>query len=209
MPAFAITHATRIDDYAVLQTLEGTEIGTGQVVVVTSTTGYDGTYTVQAIPTYLYTGVDADGDWVFDTDEIVLNQVLVYQDAADAARAAVIPQGVMTWAPTCTWILAAAVVAWLGIDAATANDTAFITTCTAAANAWCYRRRREAGYYDPLLTTPGADVTLGTTMYAAVLYRERGSADSYASFEAMGSATPFGSSSQINRLLGVNRSVVA
>jgi hypothetical protein len=46
-------------------------------------------------------------------------------------------------------------------------------------------------------------------MYAAVLYRERGSVDSFASFEGMGVPTPYGSNGQINRLLGINRSQVA
>jgi hypothetical protein len=56
---------------------------------------------------------------------------------------------------------------------------------------------------------PGGDVKLGTVMFAGSLYRERGSVDSFASFEQMGNPVPFGSSGQINRLLGVNRSQVA
>jgi hypothetical protein len=78
------------------------------------------------------------------------------------------------------------VVAWLGIASATANDTAFITTAVNAANAYAYRRRREAGYYDSLSTVPSADVKLGTIMFAGSLYRERGIVDSFASFEQMG-----------------------
>jgi hypothetical protein len=46
-------------------------------------------------------------------------------------------------------------------------------------------------------------------MFAGGLYRERGSVDSFASFEQMGTPVPFGSNGQINRLLGVNRSQVA
>ena len=99
--------------------------------------------------------------------------------------------------------------AWLGIASATANDTAFITTAVNAANAYAYRRRREAGYYDSLSTVPSADVKLGTIMFAGSLYRERGSVDSFASFEQMGTPVAFGSNGQINRLLGVNRSQVA
>jgi hypothetical protein len=100
-------------------------------------------------------------------------------------------------------------VEWLGIAAATANDTAFITSCVSAANQYAYRRRREAGYFDSLTTVPGGDVKLGTVMFAGSLYRDRGSVDSFASFEAMGTPVPFGSNGQINRLLGVNRSQVA
>jgi hypothetical protein len=100
-------------------------------------------------------------------------------------------------------------VAWLGIASATSNDTAFITSCVSAANAYAYRRRREAGYFDSLTTVPGGDVKLGTVMFAGSLYRERGSVDSFASFDQMGTPVPFGSNGQINRLLGVNRSQVA
>lgn len=210
MPTFAITHAQRLDDYVVVQTLEGTEIGTGQGITVASVaTGINGTYTVEAVPTHLFMGVDEQGDPVYDAEIILPNQLLVYCPGDDLDRYAVIPHGTLTWAPTCTWIAASAVIAWLGIESATANDTAFITTCTAAANAFAYRRRREAGYFDSLSTSPGGDVTLGTTMYAAVLYRERGSVDSFASFEGMGGPMPIGSTGQINRLLGVNRSQVA
>jgi hypothetical protein len=52
------------------------------------------------------------------------------------------------------------VLAWLGISVATANDTAFVGSCTDAANAFAFRRRKEAGYFDSLTTVPGADVKL-------------------------------------------------
>ena len=110
---------------------------------------------------------------------------------------------------TATWIVDADVVAWLGIESATANDTAFITTAVNAANAYAYRRRREAGYADSPSTVPSDDVRLGAIMFAGSLYRERGSVDSFSSFEQMGTPVPFGSHGQINRLLGINRSQVA
>lgn len=210
MATFSINHAQRLDDYLVIQTVEGTEIGTGQGITVAGVaTGINGTYTVEAVPTHLFMGTDDQGDFIFDDVIILPNQLLVYNPGDDLDRYAVIPQGTLTWAPTCTWVTAASVIAWLGIESATANDTAFITSATAAANQFAYRRRREAGYFDSLTTSPGADVSLGTTMYAAVLYRERGSVDSFASFEGMGGPMPIGSTGQINRLLGVNRSQVA
>jgi hypothetical protein len=46
-------------------------------------------------------------------------------------------------------------------------------------------------------------------MYAGSLYRQRGSVDSFASFEAMGSGAPTASMGEIMRLLGINRSQVA
>jgi len=208
MPVYAITHRQVTDDYLVVQTLEGTDVGIGQSVTVAGLGAtLNGTYTVLDVPTYRYIGVDDEGDWIFDPDEIILNQLLMAKTHADVARGPV--SGTLTSTPVCTWIVDADVVAWLGIASATSNDTAFITSCVSAANAYAYRRRREAGYFDSLTTVPGGDVKLGTVMFAGSLYRERGSVDSFASFEQMGNPVPFGSSGQINRLLGVNRSQVA
>jgi hypothetical protein len=208
MPVYAITHRQVTDNYLVVQTLEGTDVGIGQSVTVAGLGAtLNGTYTVLDVPTLRYVGVDDEGDWIFDPEEIILNQLLMAKTHADVARGPV--SGTLTSTPVCTWIVNNDVVEWLGIASATANDTAFITSCVSAANAYAYRRRREAGYFDSLTTVPGGDVKLGTVMFAGSLYRERGSVDSFASFEQMGNPVPFGSSGQINRLLGVNRSQVA
>jgi len=91
----------------------------------------------------------------------------------------------------------------------TATDTEFLTACTDAANAYAFRRRLEAGYVDDELITPGPDVTMGVVMYAVSLYRERGSVDSYASFDAFASGVmPSSTYGQVNRLLGVPRGQV-
>ena len=209
MSEYSITHAQRIDDYAVIQTLEVTEIGTGQVVTVTGVPGFNGTFVIQAVPTYLYLGVNEEGDWLFDPAIILPNQLLYFSEDDDVARDAVIPQGTLEWEPVCTWASDQDVLDWLGIDPATPNDEAFVTVATNAANAFAFRRRRESGYFDSLTTVPGPDVLLGTIMYGATLYRERGSVDSFASFDQMGGAVPFGSHGQINKLLGVNRAQVA
>ena len=78
-----------------------------------------------------------------------------------------------------------------------------------AANAWCYRRRATAGYFDSLTTVPDGSVKLGTVMYGATLYRERGSVDGYASFDQMGVTQPIASYGRILQLLGVGRPQVA
>ena len=210
MATFTVTHYQRLDDYAVVQTLEDTDIGIGQSITLAGVgSGLDGTQQVQAVPTFLFTGVDYEGDFTYDTNIIIPNQLLFYDAGSDIERGALIPNGTLTWTQTCTWIVAADVLAWLGISVATANDTAFVGSCTDAANAFAFRRRKEAGYFDSLTTVPGADVKLGTTMLAGALYRERGSVDSFASFEAMNIPGSVGSMGQINRLLGVNRSQVA
>lgn len=210
MASFTVTHYQRLDDYAVVQTLEDTDIGIGQSITLAGVgSGLDGTQQVQAVPTFLFTGVSYEGDFTYDTNIIIPNQLLFYDAGSDIERGALIPNGTLTWTQTCTWIASSDVLAWLGISVATANDTAFVGSCTDAANAFAFRRRKEAGYFDSLTTVPGADVKLGTTMLAGALYRERGSVDSFASFEAMNIPGTVGSMGQINRLLGVNRSQVA
>ena len=210
MATFTVTFHQRLDDYAVVQTLEDTDIGIGQSITLSGLGhGLNGTHIVRAVPTFLFMGTDYEGDFVYDPDIIIPNQLLFYDADGDLERSAAIPTGTLTWTQTCTWITAADVLAWLGISVATANDTAFVGSCTDAANAFAFRRRKEAGYFDSLTTVPGADVKLGTTMLAGALYRERGSVDSFASFEAMNIPGSVGSMGQINRLLGVNRSQVA
>ena len=209
MATFTITHVTRLDDYAVVQTLEQTDIGIGQSVTVAglSQSTLNGTQKVLAVPVWRYIGLDDEGDWIYDYNELIPNQLLFADAGSDIERQA--DAGTLTWTQTCTWIVANDVLAWLGISAATANDTTFVGACTDAANAFAFRRRKEASYYDSLTTVPSADVKLGTIMYAGALYRERGSVDSFQSFADMGVTAPMGSMGQIMRLLGVNRAVVA
>ena len=208
MATFTLTHVQRLDNYAILQTLETTEIGIGQSITVTGTTGFNATYTVLAIPTNGYLGTDSEGDWIFDDDVIILNQLLVASSGVDVERGP--SSGNVTWTESCTWIVAADVLSWLGISVATANDTTFVGVCTDAANAWAYKARKMGGYQaESLSTAPSSAVKLGTIMYAAALYRERGSVDSYASFGEMAVTAPVGTMGQIMRLLGIRRSQVA
>ena len=138
-----------------------------------------------------------------------LNQILYIDAGDDVDRDDLAVYGTLTWTPTCTWIANSNVTEFLGISAATANDTAFITSCVAAANAFASRRRRAAGYRDALNVSPSGDVTLGTTLYAASLYRQRGSIDGFQSFDAMDTTNPAMSLGTIHQLLGINRSQVA
>lgn len=210
MATFTITHVSRLDDYAVVQTLEGTDIGIGQNITIAGLTNssINGTRKVLAVPVWRYIGIDDEGDWLYDVNELIPNQLLVANTGDDIERQA--DAGTITWTQTCTWIVANDVLAWLGISVATANDTTFVGACTDAANAFAFRRRQESGYFDSLTTVPSADVKLGTILYAATLYRERGSVDSFASFSDMSTPVTIGGTmGQINRLLGVNRSQVA
>ena len=210
MATFSITHRMRLDDVVVIQTLTETDIAVGQSVTVSGLgNGMDGTFVVVAVPQFLYTGLNYQGDMTYNTDVIIPNQ-LAYIDAGDAVdRDSADPFGTLTWSISCTWTSSGNVTEFLGIAAATANDTAYIATCVAAANAWAFRKRVEAGYTDAPGTSPSSDVTLGVTLYAAALYRERGSIDSFQTFEAMTPATTGFNMGRIHQLLGINRSQVA
>jgi len=210
MATFSITHHQRLDDVAVIQTLTPTDIAVGQSVQV-SGLGHDlnGTHVIIAVPQYLFLGVTSEGDLSFNYDEIIPNQ-LAFLDAGDVLqRSAADPFGTLTWTISPTWTTSALVVEFLGIAAATANDTAYIATCVNASNAYCFRKRVEAGYFDSASTSPSSDVTLGTTLYAAALYRERGSIDSFQTYETMPPGGATVNMGRIHQLLGVNRSQVA
>lgn len=208
MAAYTVTFKQLIDNYAVLQTLTPNEVEVGREIVVTSVgTPFNGTFTVYALPQYLYVGTDTEGDLQFDVDTPVPNQILFAVTANDVDRTAA--TGTVAFTPVCTWITAGNIEDWLGIGTATAADTTFLTQCASAVNQMAWRRRFEAGYFDSLTTSPSGDVTLGTIMWGGALYRARGSIDTFASFTEMGTAPTVGLSPMIKQLLGIDRPQVA
>lgn len=110
--------------------------------------------------------------------------------------------------PKCTWIGAGDVELFLGITPS-GGDADFLEACVEAGNDWAYRRRQSAGYDDWADTIPAPDVALGTVIYTAGLYRERGSIDGYQSFQDLATIAPIGTNAQVLRLLGLNKPVVA
>lgn len=168
---------------------------------------FNGTYTVYALPEYLYIGTDAEGDLVYDYNVAIENQVLYARSGTDSTRTAA--TGTVTYTQTCTWVTAANIEDWLGIGTATAADTTFLTQCASACNAFAHRRRQEAGYIDSLTTSPSGDVTLGTIMLGGAYYRNRGSIDQFASFGDGGAVNVTGLSGMIKQLLGIDRPQVA
>jgi hypothetical protein len=191
-----------------LQTFVDTEIQSQDSVVVAGADhGFSGTHTVISTEPYEFIGVSDEGDLLFDYDVIMENQFIYVNAGTDFTRS--VSTGTVTFTPTCSWITSADVTSWLGIEVATANDTAFIAVCVSAANSWSFRKRREAGYTDSLTTAPDGAAKLGTIMYAATQYRSRGAVDGYASFDSMGMGTPTMSLGQIMQLLGCGRPQVA
>jgi hypothetical protein len=208
MATYTVTNKYLIDDFAVLQLLTPTELEVGQSITVASVDAtFNGSYSIRALPQYLYTGVDTEGDLLYDVNIPIANQVLYAKTAADVERTAA--SGTLVSTPTCTWITATDIEDWLGIGTATAADATFLTICAASTNQFCWRRRMEAGYVDSLTTVPSQDVKLGTIMYGGALYRQRGSMDSFASFQSMGTAPVMGLNGMIRQLLGIDRPQVA
>jgi hypothetical protein len=210
MSVYTITHGFHFDDVSAVQTLTPSEVQPGDSIVVAGAgTKFNGTFTVISVEEWAYIGKNDEGYLEFDYDVPKLNQVLyaVTGQPDDESYAAL--AGTLTFTETITWTTSALVLSWLGIDVATANDTAFVTKCVSASNAWCDRKRREAGYTDGT-SAPSADVELGATMYAATLYRERGtSGDSYGGFDGMGNMTMPVTLARIMQLLGCGRAQVA
>ncbi len=208
MAVYSVTHKSLLDNYGVLQLLTPNEIAVGQSITVAAVDAtFNGTRTVYDIPQYLYIGTDAQGDLVFDYNVTIENQVLFALTGSDVTRTAA--TGTVTYTQTCTWITAGQIEDWLGIGTATAADTTFLTQCASAANAFCYRRRQEAGYVDSLTTSPSGDVTLGCIQYGGMLYRQRGSIDQFSSFGDGGAVSVTGLSGIIKQLLGIDRPQVA
>jgi hypothetical protein len=210
MSVNTIIYAARVDNFAAVQTLTLSEVEPGDSIVVAGVTDttFNGTVTVFSIEQYELVRVDEYGILEFDYNNPKPNQI-IYADTGnnvvyDTAT------GTVTYTVSPAWTTSALVLAWLGIDVATANDTAFVAKCVSAANAWCFRKRREAGYTDSASTVPSADVELGTTMYAATLYRERGtSGDAYGAFDGMGNLAQPVTLHRIMQLLGCGRAQVA
>jgi hypothetical protein len=211
MATYSVTFHQRLDNYAVVQTLENTDISIGESITLTGL-GHqlNGTHTVYALPKYEYIGVDDEGDLLFNSNVSIPNQVLFYDADGDLERAAAIPPGTLTYTQTCTWVTSAQVQLWLGLTSPTADETTFLAQCTSAGNQVAYRRRQEASYFDALATSPSGDVTLGTIMLAGAYFRQRGSIDQFASFDSMGQAiTTNAFTPMVKQLLGIDRPAVA
>jgi len=210
MATYTVTNKYLLSDYAVLQLLTPSEIAVGQSITVAGVDAtFNGTYTVRALPQYLFLGVDTQGDLLYDYQVPIADQVLYAKTADDVERVAA--SGTVAYEPVCTWVTAAQVMTYLGITITNpSDDYTLLTQSVSAGNQFCYRRRQESGYIDSLTTSPGGDATLGTLMYCAALWRSRGSIEAtYATFDGMGSAPQQSLTPIVKQLLGIPRPAVA
>ena len=210
MATYTVTNKYLIDNFAVLQLLTPSEIAVGSSITVASVDAtFNGTFTVRALPQYLFIGTDTQGDLLYDYNIPIADQVLYAKTADDVERVAA--SGTVTYAPVCTWVTAAQVMSYLGITITDpSDDYTLLTQSVSAGNQFCYRRRQESGYIDSLTTSPGGDATLGTLMYCAALWRSRGSIEAtYATFDGMGSAPQQSLTPIVKQLLGIPRPAVA
>jgi hypothetical protein len=210
MATYTVTNKYLIDDFAVLQLLTPSEIAVGQSITVAGVDAtFNGTYTVRALPQYLFIGVDTQGDLLYDYQLPIADQVLYAKTADNVERVAA--SGTVSYDPVCTWVTAAQVMSYLGITITNpSDDYTLLTQSVSAGNQFAYRRRQESGYIDSLTTSPGGDATLGTLMYCAALWRSRGSIEAtYATFDGMGSAPQQSLTPIVKQLLGIPRPAVA
>jgi hypothetical protein len=199
-----------MDNICAIQTLNNLELEPGDTITVADVSAsFNGTFTVLSVEPYYFQSVDEYGYFIFDYDQIKENQIIYASNGADQEYTA--QSGTVTRTVSVSWTTSALVQSFLGIDTASANDTAYIAKCVSASNAYCYRKRREAGYStDSTSTVPSADVELGTTLYAAILYRERGtSGDQFASYPTMGQFDRPVTMGRVLQLLGCGRAQVA
>lgn len=150
-------------------------------------------------------GSPFDGTWSIASVTPETLTISYARTAANVPQVAV--SGVVT-VPV-TWIDTDDVLSFLGIGPAEQVDADWLTVTTDAANDWAFDRRAAAGYNDVPNAVPSTRCKLGTVLYAGSLYRQRGSIDSFSSFQTMEPVGTIGTSLEVFRLLGINKPQVA
>ena len=212
MATFNTATKQLIANYACISTLEPTDIAVGQSITVASIGApFNGTFTVLALPQYAFIGVDSNsGEFEYDVEVPRPNQI-IYAATGSNVDYVVTYAGTVVYTQSCSWITTAELITYLGVTITNPSDD--YTLAVAARNAgndFAYRRRQESSYFDSLTTSPGHDVTLGTLMYAAALWRSRGSIETaYAAFDTMGTPTQQSLTPIVKQLLGIPRPAVA
>lgn len=183
MPSYAASSASLTGNTAsiVLDTVAGLETG----------------YTIDVAGI----GAPFDGTWTIATVNTATVAVTYARTAADVP--AVTVSGVVT-VPV-TWIDSDDVLTFLGVGPAEQVDSDWLTIVVDSANDWSFDRRAASGYKDVPNACPSPRVRAGVILYAANLYKQRGSIDGFQSFNSMEPVGQIGTSLDVFRLLGVNK----
>jgi hypothetical protein len=212
MATYTTASKQLIANYACISTLEEAEIVVGETITVSGLAApFSGSFKVLDLPQYEFTGVDSTtGEFQFNPEVARPNQI-IYACTGSAVNYVVDYSGSVVHTQNCTWVTVAELITYLGVTITNpSDDYTLATQARAAGNDFCYRRRQESGYFDSLTTSPGHDVTLGTLMYAAALWRSRGSIENaYAAFDTMGTPTQQSLTPIVKQLLGIPRPAVA
>jgi hypothetical protein len=212
MATYTTASKQLLSNYACISTLEQSEIVVGENITVSGLAApFAGTFKVLDLPQYEYIGVNGTtGELLFNPNVARPNQIIYAATGADV-EFVVDYSGTVVYTQTCTWISVADLVTYLGVTITNpSDDYTLATQATNAANMFCYRRRQESSYKDSLSVSPGTDATLGTLMYAAALWRSRGSIETaFAAFDTMGTPTQQSLTPIVKQLLGIPRPAVA
>ena len=212
MATYTTASKQLLSNYACISTLEEAEIVVGETITVSGLSApFAGSFKVLDLPQYEFTGIDSTtGEFLFNSEVPRPNQI-IYACTGTSVNYVVDYSGSVVHTQNCTWITTADLVTYLGVTITNpSDDYTLATQARNAANDYCYRRRQESGYFDSLTTSPGHDVTLGTLMYAAALWRSRGSIETaYAAFDTMGTPTQQSLTPIVKQLLGIPRPAVA
>ena len=212
MATYTTASKQLLNNYACISTLEEAEIVVGETITVSGLAApFAGTFKVLDLPQYEFIGVDnITGEFLFNPEVARPNQI-IYACTGSAVNYVVDYTGSVVHTQNCTWITTNDLVTYLGVTITNpSDDYTLATQARNAGNDFCYRRRQESSYFDSLTTSPGHDVTLGTLMYAAALWRSRGSIETaYAAFDTMGTPTQQSLTPIVKQLLGIPRPAVA
>lgn len=104
-----------------------------------------------------------------------------------------------------TWADTTDVTDFLAFDPVDAGDVAWLDSCVKAANSWAYDQRKIYGYQDLPNVAPDVRAVQAVSLLAGSWYRERGSVDSFPSFQdTAGTGLPTGGTlPNVRRLLGI------
>ena len=212
MATYTTASKQLLSNYACISTLEQSEIVVGENITVSGLAApFAGTFKVLDQPQYEFIGVNgATGELLFNPDVARPNQIIYAATGADV-NYVVDYTGTVVYTQNCTWISVSDLVTYLGVTISNpSDDYTLATQATNAANMFCYRRRQESSYKDSLSVSPGTDATLGVLMYAAALWRSRGSIETaFAAFDTMGTPTQQSLTPIVKQLLGIPRPAVA